>query len=157
MYNMLLCLFLCFTCLFAPIWHLFLACLYHDSPSMCFFACLLACFICLCMYTHGARTLGAKAQPLRHKQKGQGCKPTNGNDQQIKGPGPSRAAFSFPLFKPLLQSMYQGPHACTPFYFPTPFLGHMPWVWQCLFYNSCILLGHTLRTLAMSGLLFHSM
>ena len=37
-----------------------------------------------------------------------GCKPTKGNVQQIRGPGPSRVVFSFPLSKPLLQSMYQG-------------------------------------------------
>ena len=36
--------------------------------------CLLVSCLCLCMYTQGARTLGARAQSLRHKQKGHGCK-----------------------------------------------------------------------------------
>ena len=63
--NMLLCFFVSFTCLFAPVWHIFLACLQHAFPSICFFACLLPCFFWLCMYTHGARTLGVRVQPPR--------------------------------------------------------------------------------------------
>ena len=73
-----LCLIIC---LFAPVWHLFLACLLACFPSICFFACLLTCFFCHCMYTHGAQTLGVRVRPLRHKQKGQGCKPLKGNVQ----------------------------------------------------------------------------
>ena len=37
-------------------------------------ACLLVSYLCLCMYAHGARTYGAKAQSLRRKQKGHRCK-----------------------------------------------------------------------------------
>ena len=43
---------------------------------LCFFASLLACFFGLCIYTHGARVWLPRC-----KQKGQGCKPTKGNDQ----------------------------------------------------------------------------
>jgi len=35
---------------------------------------------------------------------------------------------------------------------PVPCLDRVPWVWQCLLYISHTLLGHTLGTLAMSGL-----
>ena len=49
------------------------------SLLACFlFACLLDCFFCHCMYTHRAWTLGARVQPPRHKQKGQGCKQEDG-------------------------------------------------------------------------------
>ena len=37
-------------------------------------ACLLVSCLCLCMYTHGARTLEARAQSLRRKRKGHRCK-----------------------------------------------------------------------------------
>ena len=43
--NMFFCLFVCFTCLFAPIWHLWLACLLACFPSISSFACLLVCFL----------------------------------------------------------------------------------------------------------------
>ena len=42
--------------------------------SFPFIACLLVSCFYLCMYTHGARTLGARARSPRHKQKGHGCK-----------------------------------------------------------------------------------
>ena len=49
-------------------------CLLHmhfaSFPSI---VCLLVFFLCLCMYTHGARTHGAKARSPRHNQKEQGC------------------------------------------------------------------------------------
>ena len=52
--------------------------LYAFSYALCIFSfhCLSASFfcLCLCMHTHGARTLGARAQSLRRKQKGRGCK-----------------------------------------------------------------------------------
>ena len=78
---LLSCLFACFlTCLLA---FLFLClpclsclsalCLFHipfaSFPSI---TCLLVSCLYLCMYTHGARTLGARALSPRHKQKG--CK-----------------------------------------------------------------------------------
>ena len=65
--NLFVCLFVRVTCLFAPIWHLFLACHLACFPSIHFFAYLLACFLVCCMYTHGARVLGVRARPLRHK------------------------------------------------------------------------------------------
>ena len=46
-------------------------CTLHHFPSI---ACLLVYCLCLCMYTHGARTLGARAQSHRHKKKGCGGK-----------------------------------------------------------------------------------
>ena len=36
--------------------------------------CLFVSCLCLCMYTHGVRTHGARAWSPRHKQKGHGCK-----------------------------------------------------------------------------------
>ena len=46
-----------------------LACSLHALPIsfVCFFACPLACFFGHCMYTHGVRTLGARAQLSRHE------------------------------------------------------------------------------------------
>ena len=41
---------------------------------MCFSACLLAHFFCFCMYTHGARMLGAWVRPPSCEQKVQECK-----------------------------------------------------------------------------------
>ena len=88
------------------------------------FFCLSAGLLLLSLHVHvWSQTLGARVRPLRHKQKRQGCKPTKGNDQQIRGPSPSRVVFSFPLFKPFLQSMDQGsPTPCT-LYFSCPLLG----------------------------------
>ena len=45
--------------------------LFASFPSI---ACLLVSCFCLCMYTHGARTLGARAQSPKRKQKRHGCK-----------------------------------------------------------------------------------
>ena len=67
--NTFLCLFV-FLTFFAPIWHLFLACLLACFPSILFFACLLACFLACCTYMHGAKTLGVRAWPPRRKQNG---------------------------------------------------------------------------------------
>ena len=58
--------------LFAPVWLSLLVCSLHALPIS--FACLLACFFCLCMYTHGTWTLRARVRLSRCKQKGQGCK-----------------------------------------------------------------------------------
>ena len=44
--------------------------LFASFPSI---ACLLASCLCLCMYTHGARTYRARAWSPRRKQKGCGC------------------------------------------------------------------------------------
>ena len=49
-------------------------CSLHLFPSI---ACLLVSCLCLCMYTDGVRTYGAKALSPRHKQKGWGCKHVN--------------------------------------------------------------------------------
>ena len=89
--NMFDCPFMCLTCLFTPVWISLLMCLF--ACSLYFFvipfACLLAALFVCCMYMHGARTLGARAQPPRCKQQGQGmqvrsCKPKKGNVQQIR-------------------------------------------------------------------------
>ena len=40
-------------------------------------ACMLVSCLCLCMYTHEARTHGARAWSPRHKQKGRECKHVN--------------------------------------------------------------------------------
>ena len=45
-------------------------CFLYLSPSI---ACLLVSCLCLWMYTHGARTHGARAWSPRRKQKGRGC------------------------------------------------------------------------------------
>ena len=55
----------------------------YFSPSY-FFASLLACFLCHCMYMLGVWTLGVRVQPPRHKWKkarmqARRCKPTRGN------------------------------------------------------------------------------
>ena len=75
-FCLLSCLFACFpaSLLAMPIM------LIHFLPFLMLFAsfpyvsCLLVSCLCLCMYTHGARTLGARAQSLRRKQKGCGHK-----------------------------------------------------------------------------------
>ena len=55
--------------LFASVRLYLLVCSLHALPiSLVFsFACLLTCFFCLCMYTHGALALGARVQPPRLK------------------------------------------------------------------------------------------
>ena len=70
------CLFACFliSLLVMPI---MLICfmpfhmLFASFPSI---ACLLVSCLCLCMYTHGAWTHGARARSPRRKRKGRGCK-----------------------------------------------------------------------------------
>ena len=49
-------------------WHFIV--LFGLFPSMAY---LLVSCLCFCMYAHGARTYGAKAQTPKHKQKGRGC------------------------------------------------------------------------------------
>ena len=73
---LLVCLFACFLAplLAMPImfirfmpFHI----LFASFPSI---ACLLVSCLCLWMYIHGARKLGARAQSPRHKKKGHRCK-----------------------------------------------------------------------------------
>ena len=45
--------------------------LFTSYPSIAYL--LVSCF-CLCMYTYGVRTHGARAQSPRRKQKGRGCR-----------------------------------------------------------------------------------
>ena len=80
--NMLVYPFVCLTCLFAPIWLSLLVCPFSCFLSSCFFACLVACFLCHCMYTLGARMLGARARFPRCKLKGQGCKEEDSNPKR---------------------------------------------------------------------------
>ena len=88
----------------------------------------------------------SQTQAKRARIQARRCKPTKSNVQQITGPSPSKVVFSFLLFKPLLQSMYQGPPPCTPFYFPAPFLGHILQVWQCLFVGKTNFASYTKHT-----------
>ena len=76
-------------------------------------------------------------------------------NNRLKGLAPPEQSYislSLSLFP---KACIRVPIHVPPFYFPTPCLGRIPWVLQCLFYISCTLLGHTLRTLAMSGLFSH--
>ena len=57
----------CLSCLSA-------LCLFICSLHLLSISCLLVSCVCLYMYTHGVRTLGARAQSPRRKQKGHGCK-----------------------------------------------------------------------------------
>ena len=57
----------CPSCLSAPCpFHM----LFVHFPSI---ACLLVSCLCLCMYAHGVRTLGARTRSPKYKQKGGGC------------------------------------------------------------------------------------
>ena len=58
--------------------------------------------------------------------------------------------FSYSLLRP--RSL--GVTIC--FTFPALCLSHIPWVWQCMFYISCTLLGLTLGMLVISDLLSRS-
>ena len=64
------CHMLCLPCLSC----IFALCLVHMLfaffPSI---ACLLVSCLCLCMYTHGARSHKVRARSFRCKQKGRGC------------------------------------------------------------------------------------
>ena len=81
-FCLLSCLFVCYLlCLFARLLVSVLAIstlLVHFVSScyyLCIFLPLLVCWfscLCLCMYTHGAMTHGARARSFRHKQKGLG-------------------------------------------------------------------------------------
>ena len=68
-------------CLLSCLLHLYACLLYtHCALSMHLFlsiAYLLFSCLCLCMYMHGARTHGARAQSPRRKQKGQRYKHVN--------------------------------------------------------------------------------
>ena len=64
---------ICYAC---HVYHTYLfyasfTCSLHFFPSI---ACLLVSSLCICMYTHGARKHGARAQAPKRKQKGWGCK-----------------------------------------------------------------------------------
>ena len=59
-------LFLCLPCLSC----LFALCLFHMLfASFPFIACLLVSCLCLCMYTHGVRTHGARVRSPKRMQK----------------------------------------------------------------------------------------
>ena len=74
--------------LFALVWLSLVVCSLHALPMsfVRFFACLLACFFCLCMHTYRARIHGARVarvQLPRREQKGQGCKQKDANPQRV--------------------------------------------------------------------------
>ena len=149
--NMFICPTMCLTHLFALIWLslillLFACFLYLFVISI---ACLLAFFLVYCMYMHGVRMLGVRAQPPRCEQKGQGCKQEDAITQRAMisrlGGLVLPKWFSLSLSLSLFwRACIKVPPLLVPFTFPAPCLGHVPWVWQCLFYISCTLLGHTL-------------
>ena len=58
--------------LYAPVWLSLVVCSSHALPIsfVCFFACLPTCFSCICIYTHGARILGARVRPPRSNKNG---------------------------------------------------------------------------------------
>ena len=70
---LLSCFFACHVC-HAYLLYASFTCLTHLFLSI---ACLLVSCSCLCMYTHEARTHGARAQSPRRKQKGRGCMHVN--------------------------------------------------------------------------------
>ena len=80
-FHLLSCLFafslICLlSCFFAcHVYYAYLLYAFHmffaSFPSI---TCLLVSYLCLCMYTYGARMHRARAQSPRRKQKGQGCK-----------------------------------------------------------------------------------
>ena len=73
--NMFVCPFICLTCLSAHFSLLSNVSLYVLSLPFCYLLCLYAgLFFLCCMYTFGARTFRARAQPPRRKQQGQGRK-----------------------------------------------------------------------------------
>ena len=105
------------------------------------------------IWSNGAPSL-VKAK--RARMQARRCKPIKDNVQYISGPSPSWVVFTFS--RSLSLSLFSRecirvPFLLIPFTFPALCLGRIPWVWQCLFYISCTLLGHTLGTLAMSVLL----
>ena len=120
--------------------------------SFYLFLCLSAGLFLLSLHVHAwsedawSQGMTSQTQTKRARIQARRCKPTKSNVQQITRPSPSKVVFSFPLFKPLLQSMYQGPPPCTPFYFPAPFLGHILQVWQCLFVGKTGFASHTKPT-----------
>ena len=150
-------LFTCFTCLFSPIWHLFLAYLYHASPSICFFSFLLTCFFFLCMDKHGARIPQARVRFPKHEKKGQGCKqkdacPQKAMISRLRGLAPpeqfslslslslfSRACIRVPIHVPPFIFMLLAwatflwyDNVC--FTFPIPYWAIPLECWQCLIY-----------------------
>ena len=110
------------------------------------------------MYTHGARTLGARVRPPKHKQKGQWCKQEDASPQRVMFSRlrdlallkKSSLSLSLSLFS---RVGIRVPPLLVPFTFSALCLGHIPWVGQRLFYISYTLLGHTLWMLAISDLL----
>ena len=81
----LVCLFILWLVMSPAIcyaYHVYHACLLYASFTclthlFLSIACLLVSCSCLCMYTHEARTHGARAQSPRRKQKGRGCMHVN--------------------------------------------------------------------------------
>ena len=69
---------------FGSLCYVFLAC--SPISFISFFACLLVCLFVLCMYTHGTRTLGARARLPWCEQKGK--------DASKKTQAPKRPMFN---------------------------------------------------------------
>ena len=80
--------------------------LFASFPSL---ACVLVSCLCLCIYTHGARTCGARAQSPRHKQRGRDRKHVD--ISQVAAVSRFRSLAFFPLVmysfkKPLLPLLF---------------------------------------------------
>ena len=89
--------------LFTSVWLSLVVCSLHPLPIsfVCFFSCLLDCFFCLCMYTHGVRILGARVRLLKCKQKRQGCKqedvsPQRATFNRLRGLAPPKRSSLIP-------------------------------------------------------------
>ena len=72
--SLLAFLLLCLPCLSCLSTLCLFICFFASFPSI---ACMLVSCLCLCMYTHGARTHGARARFPKRKQKRRGCEHVN--------------------------------------------------------------------------------
>ena len=159
--NMLFALSYAQHTLFTPVWLSLLGCSLHALlfSFVSFFACLLACFLVGCMYTHRVRTLGVRAPPPIASKKGK--------DASKKSQSPKREMFSRLEAQPprVVMSFYLRPLASSlkhvlgspsmySLYFSCFLLVLHSLNMTMFVYISYTLLGHTFGTLAMSDLLF---
>ena len=124
-------LFCLITYLFSPIWLSLIVFPLACFPSSCFFACLLAYFLCHGMYTLGAWTHGARVRPPRREKKRAKmqaiiCKPKKGNVQQIRRPSLFEWLHLSPsLLASSLEHCIRVPPHHVPFIFSCTLLGNV--------------------------------
>ena len=131
---------------------LFVSMFFECSPYLLLFlSCLSASMFLLSLHVHAwsmdfwSKGATSQVQAKRARMQARGYKPTKGNVQQIRGTSPSKVVFSFSLsLSHFSRACIRVPPLLVPFTFPTLCLGHVPQVWQYLFYISCTLLSHTL-------------